>query len=364
MKQLVAASRRDLRQPRLPWMIVQIGRFVTEQTDRTAWNSIQEQQRLLPGKIKLLETVAAIDLPLDDPIHIGAAGFPRLGMRLARVADWMVYGNKREARPPQFRGFRWVQASPYSILEIAYDCGPGDLRGVGEPRGFTWVSPADTSLPLIFRTEISRDKVWLHLIRRPDPGTMLHFGHGFDPVCTITDARDFSLPVMGPLDPIKPRATMPFVTQWHVTPIIPATKPLDQITLDEVNALDTTVKTFDFNGMVDEHALWENKGGLAFFRARLNLSEPMKVDFLLGYDGPIRLWLDGQPFLTDMAGINPCVADERSKPANLAAGEHIIHVGMDLNGGRAWGFFLRFARRDVTPAQRRSGDFVKAVYLA
>ncbi len=63
-----------------------------------------------------------------------------------------------------------------------------------------------------------------------------------------------------------------------------------------------------------------------------------------------------------MAGINPCIPDERMHKAKLAAGAHDICVGMDLNGGRAWGFFLRFERLDTTAAQRRSGNFVKPTY--
>jgi hypothetical protein len=65
-----------------------------------------------------------------------------------------------------------------------------------------------------------------------------------------------------------------------------------------------------------------------------------------------------KPFFVDMNGTNPCIVDGRTKTAKLAAGAHEIHVGMNLNEGRAWGFFLRFERHDVTPAQRISGKFL------
>ncbi len=47
MKALVAAVRWEMRQPVLPWVIAQLARVCGE-NQVVAWNSIQEQQRLLP----------------------------------------------------------------------------------------------------------------------------------------------------------------------------------------------------------------------------------------------------------------------------------------------------------------------------
>jgi sialate O-acetylesterase len=364
MKKLVATSRHDLRQPKLPWMIVQIARHFCEGVDSSGWNSVRDQQRLLPDKIAFLETVAAIDLPLDDPIHIGSAGFDRLGRRLARVADRLVYGNRQEARPPRIRSARLVEGGASPTVEVEIDDVSVGLRSEGEPRGFAWVNEGGNVLNLIYKSEIRGNKVALHLARKPDARAHLYYGYGYVPTCNITDSRDFSLPAGGPLGVknLKPQALAPFVTEWNATPIVPAAKPLDEVTLEEIEALDTTVRSFPGEGMVNEHGLWEGQGGHAFFRARLNLVESMKLKFLLGYDGPFRLWLDGNAVFTDMAGINPCIPDERMHKAKLAAGAHDICVGMDLNGGRAWGFFLRFERLDTTAAQRRSGNFVKPTY--
>lgn len=94
----------------------------------------------------------------------------------------------------------------------------------------------------------------------------------------------------------------------------------------------------------------------------MELSEPMRLEFLMGYDGPFLLWIDGKPFFTDMNGINPCFPDESNKVASLSAGAHAIQVGMDLNHGQAWGFFLRFIRKDVSPAQIQSGKYARPIY--
>jgi hypothetical protein len=365
MKKLVAASRRDLHQPRLPWVIVQLGRHFTDPTDPRSWNNIQEQQRLLPEKIESLETVPAIDLPLDDGIHIGAEGFPRLATRLASAADRLVYGNRHETRGPQLRKKNPFTLRTPNTLEIAFDFVRGGLQASGEPVGFRFVADQVTPQDISYKTELKGDVVTLHL-NKPLIGALgLFYGHGLAPSCNITDARGFSLPVFGPLIVQKgiPLALLPFLTQWNTTEIIPATKKLNRISLSEVKVLGTSLKTFGPQGFINEHAVWTGKTGLAFFHSRLELSEPMKLIFLMGYDGPFRLWLDEKPFFTNMQGTNPCLPDESTKIASLAPGLHDICIGMDLNEGLAWGFFLRLARKDVTKEQALTGGFAKPAFF-
>jgi hypothetical protein len=362
MKKLVEASRRDLKLPRLPWFIVQLARHFTDPAGPRGWNSVQEQQRLLPSKIKFLETVPAIDLPCDDGIHVGSAGFPRLALRLASAADRIVHGNKHEQRPPQLRGIREVGKSPddYSI-EVSYDNVPGGLQSHDEPSGFMFTSPEGTPRNLIYNISLHGDTAKLHIGMKPRGGVQLWYGQGYSPRCNITDGRGFALPVFGPvdIDRTAPKALTPFVYHWRVTGIIPTGKKLDQVDLPDMNALGATTKTYAPDGFINENPSWVGKRGQAFFHSRLNLSEPMKLEFLMGYDGPFRLWLDGKNFFTNMAGANPCFADESAKTVALSAGDHDIHIGMDLAEGSSWGFFLRFARKDVTRAQILSGEFVK-----
>ena len=202
MERLVAATRRDLRQPRLPWIVVQIARNFFDGVNAASWNSIQDQQRLLPGRIKFLETVAAIDLPLDDSIHIGAVGCQRLAPRLARAADRLVLGNKRESRPPQLRDVRKIKgASPWDYsIEIRYDHVVGKLRAAGDAHGFMLTTAEGRPFPLIYKTALHGDTVRLFADNRFLEGTRLSYGFGYCPVCTIVDGRGLALPVFGPLE--------------------------------------------------------------------------------------------------------------------------------------------------------------------
>jgi sialate O-acetylesterase len=369
MKKLVAATRRDFGQPKLPWMMVQIGRFFVDGQSPVHWNRIQELQRTLPDKIKFLETVPTVDLSMDDAIHIGSHGFPQLALRLASAADRLVYKNKKGLRPPQLRGASLVdrptRPAPMGV-EVIFDHVEGGLRSVGEPNGFQFVSPEGTPLNLVFKTTLKGNKVLLHLDKKMGLGNNLFYGHGFAPYCNITDARGFSLPVFGPL-PLgdsRPRAILPFILQWNVTALVPAPAKLDQVQLAAVKAMTATAKDYTTYGFVNEHPQWEGKSGQMFFHSRFRLDEPMKLEFMMGYDGPFRLWLDGKPFFVDMKGINPCFADESSRTSVLQPGTHDLTVGMDTNSGLAWGYFLRVARRDIRKAQVESGGFVKPVFFA
>ncbi len=87
MIRLVASIREDLNQTDLAFLMVQLGQYFTTTADQRLWKSIQIQQGELPTRVDHLGCVPAIDLPLDDAIHISSAGHARLGVRLARLAE-------------------------------------------------------------------------------------------------------------------------------------------------------------------------------------------------------------------------------------------------------------------------------------
>jgi len=374
MEKLVAATRRDFGLPKLPWIIVQLGRHFNAEPNYPFWNSIQEQQRLLPAKIKYFESVPAIDLPMDDPIHIGAKGFVTLGERMARVADRMVYGNRKEKRPPQLREVRHqVSEKGASIIHsiaVTFDEVEDGLRSVGEPDGFILVSGTGRPVPLIYKTVLKDSTAQLRLQSLPNE-IFLSYGHGYVPHCNITDARGFSVPVFGPLSIGRKVFSkfLPYVVKWRTSGIVATPTPLDQVDCPEFNPATAPVKeygvngfSFGLDGFINEHPAWDRKSGQSYFQAKVHLDEPMKLQVLMGYDGPFRLWLDEKSFFTDMGGINPCVPDKGKKVVELSRGTHDIRVGMDLDSGKSWGFFVRFQRLDVTKAKLRSGKYVKPVY--
>jgi sialate O-acetylesterase len=370
MKQLVAATRSDLRQPSLPWVIVQIARFTTDAPLGAGWNYVQEQERQLPNKIKNLETVAAIDLPLDDGIHIGALGFPRLGVRLARMADRLVYGNKKESKSPQLKEVILNYSTITSkgnmgpSIDVVFENVVGGLQAPGEPLGFALVTPEGVVWPCWYKTTLIGNVARLHLDRLPPEGTKLHYGYGVMPICNITDGRDLALPVFGPQPLIKQKAYLPYVTMWKVTDVVATpSASMAGLACPDFETLPSTIKTYP-DGFINEHGSWLDKSGQAYFSNQLELPEPMTLQFVMSYDGPFRLWVDDKPTFTDIEGLKIRTPDMSQKIVKLKAGTHRVTIAMDINNGVAWGFVLRFMRLDVTKAQIKADSYLRPTYSA
>src|SRR5690606_38514396 len=107
-KKLVEAFRADFGEG-LPFYYVQIGRFVVDGASSQHWDAIQELQRQAESEIRGVAMVPAIDLPLDDLIHVGTNGLKRLGARLAKIADRELFGNTSIERGPRLES---VVSSP------------------------------------------------------------------------------------------------------------------------------------------------------------------------------------------------------------------------------------------------------------
>lgn len=350
MAALIAACRKDLRQPRLPWAMVQLGRVIGYRQLAEPWNSVQEQQRLLPERIANLATVSAIDLALDDGIHLAGSAMPQLARRLARTMDQLASPHRPELPPPQLawiRRFHSIQGEPgpKCALEIGFHNIGGALESPIEPAGFTLHDARKHPLPYIFKTTLHGSTVRLHLTQPPPLGTTVSHGAGLNPICTVNDGRDFCLPVFLHRPIESPGALLPFVTRWKRTPVLPWPHPLEDAPLPRQELFSRSFKTYDPSGFINEHATWQQQTGLAYFQATLRLKRPQTLQFLMGYDAPFRLWLNRQPFFLNAFGDGPCVPDESAQTVALPGGAHQLTVGMDVKHGRAWGFYLRFLRQ-------------------
>ena len=106
--------------PKLPWVIVQLGCHAARE-DEHSWNSIQEQQRRLPAVIERLDVAPAVDLELDDGIHIGGKSQSILGRRLARLIQQDVATPPRNEIERRVRGRRAKVSSVYLDPVFDYD---------------------------------------------------------------------------------------------------------------------------------------------------------------------------------------------------------------------------------------------------
>ena len=192
MADLVQSFRSDLGQPDLPFLFVQLGGFVTDPAVDLVrgWNSIRESQRTLAQTIPHSAVVSAIDLGLDDGIHIDTAGLKTLGCRLAAAAL---------GRPaPSLKSAIYDPAARQ--IRVAFDGVQGKLIVLGRPAGFSLRDADGRETPLIYKTELSGNDAILRLNDDPSPAVLnLWYGYGLYPYCNITDADGAAIPAFGPV---------------------------------------------------------------------------------------------------------------------------------------------------------------------
>ena len=198
MRGLVKAFRDDFRAPELPFLMVQLGRFVTEPT-RVEWNTIQELQRLVPDSVKGVSVAPAVDLPLDDPIHIGTSGLERLGKRLARLAHRDVHGATRIGPGPRLESVRVLEGR--RAIEVVYSGVNGRLRPAEGILGFSVAAEDGKDLAIIYAARTARGNPSAVILElgAPAPETAkLWYGRSLNPAVNLADEEDMAAPVFGP----------------------------------------------------------------------------------------------------------------------------------------------------------------------
>ncbi|HEX5324868.1 MAG TPA: sialate O-acetylesterase [Capsulimonadaceae bacterium] len=205
MKSLIAAVRQDLDAPNLPFYLVQLGAFATtdaiEWAGSIAWSQIREAQRRLPEVVEHTAVVPAIDLELDDFIHIGTQGLKRLGRRLANVALANVYGQSA----PRGISLGGVKKDGGAI-RVRFEGVSGGLKAydpAGRTPGFAiGVNGERPETSLIFKAQVGKEnpgEVVLQTQEETPAGAELWYGWGLSPFCQLTDQADMAAPAFGPI---------------------------------------------------------------------------------------------------------------------------------------------------------------------
>lgn len=188
---LIKAIRADFNQPSLPFYYVQIGRHVNA-ANIDEWHAVQDLQRKVETALPNLGMTTAIDLDMDDGIHVGTDSFLVLAARMANLAEGKL---KRGPRPAsaEVKG---------SVITVTFNDVNGGLAHTGRLNGFTIHNAEGKPVPMIFRQRISKtnpNAVELLFGGKLPEGATLHYGYGKDPYLNLVDQANMPLPVFGPL---------------------------------------------------------------------------------------------------------------------------------------------------------------------
>lgn len=359
MKKLVAAFRKLAGDSTIPFAMVQLSRFAVN-ADPIYWNSIREQQRLLPGLIKNVATVPAIDLTLDDLIHIGGDSMDTLGKRLAGAIDNLRRGAKAGKPPITLKKITSAKVPPYSTqaIVVEYDNVEGSLHSDGAPAGF-YISDHSGSIEN-YRIRLDGNKVVIYP-HFPSTDQLMNvrvaYGTGMNPYCNIIDSANRSLPAFSGQLIGNVRALSPWITNVRVSDILSGAGKLHDLSHPaDLAPLNLTPRQFT-GSFLDRHIEAQNpatpQDALHYYAFTFTTDESMKLALHLGYDGPVKVWINSAEILHDPNGKNPAVMDAKTHKFVASPGEHHVLIALGTNNRQAWGVFARLERIDLSAAQIR-----------
>ncbi len=362
MQNLVNNFRKYTGNPALPFVMVQLGRYSGLGLGCSAfWDAIREQQRVLPGKIKHLLTVPAIDLELDDPIHISGESQHVLGKRLAVAMNYLVSGGKKGKAPIELNSVKIIQdpKTRNAILVACFKNLEGKLVAAGRPSGFSLLD-GDTPVFGIFKVALKKNEaiIYTSIYARDFAHSKLCYGSGLDPYCNITDESGRPLPAFTVNMRSNARPVMEFISEFEVSAPVFIQETRENMKYPAKGKTPAFRKAYS-NAFYVSHPdiakLADGKHKIFYFKCRIKCGEAMNLNLLFGYDGPAKLFCDGKEIYCDMKGINPIIKDHHKVPCPLSKGVHEFVVALASNRGAAWGLCLRAERSggkrtDVLPA--------------
>jgi sialate O-acetylesterase len=345
--QLFKALRKDLSAPKLPIIMVQLGRTMLafNQNLEASWSKIREIQRKMPRKLSRLAVVPAIDLANDDTVHLSCSGHRTLAHRLADALEYL--NGKKEILPPITLGKVSCRKNPvYGDFEIVLNFNnvAGKLQsGDNLPSGFSIHHSGKQNCPATppFRCTLRGKSVILSV--SGEIGPKVAYGFGCNPAVNIHDEAGRSLPAFGPIyyqptpksTPMlsKVEISEPFMGDDSYDTLLPVPERLELLKFNkyEANSTYITPKRLVQQGKYTYYIRWQ-----------VNCQQASNIIALTGSDGPFRLTCDGKEVAGFAQVANPIVPDEFSIPLELSAGKHEFILGLGGKSGNAWGFCLRY----------------------
>jgi hypothetical protein len=151
--------------------------------------------------------VPAIDLALEDCIHLCGPDQFRLGRRLAEAAWTLLHGSKAGKPPIELKSVKRITDSTgHMAFEITFDHVVGKLIATGRPTGFKLLTDSGREFPAGYRVDLDGNKAIIKTFLSPDykdNELLLSYGYGVYAYCNITDEADRSLPAFAPQPILK-----------------------------------------------------------------------------------------------------------------------------------------------------------------
>jgi hypothetical protein len=134
------------------------------------------------------------------------------------------------------------------------------------------------------------------------------------------------------------------IREWQASPLMEDVS-LESATPDEAARLaKTPVRCYSLKetipGFLDLRPQIQGHSGVVYLRTVVESDRTGRGLLALGYDGPLRVWLNGEQVFYG-PGTNPAVIDQLMLYVPFRRGANQLTVAFDSNRGRAWGLYAR-----------------------
>ena len=143
---------------------------------------------------------------------------------------------------------------------------------------------------------------------------------------------------------IAEKFVSPFIPEWSVSNLSEgmtlAEADPQKVRFEGGTKLSVPTTAKGLLGFADVRELIKGQPGVVFLGADVVSESDRRAVLHLGYDGPIRVWLNGEAIF-DGPGTNPALASKLAVYGRFRRGVNKLLVALDTNNGKAWGIFGR-----------------------
>ena len=142
-----------------------------------------------------------------------------------------------------------------------------------------------------------------------------------------------------------------FIPDWRVSPfgadasLAEAQCPTDETVEGWTSSAHAQEEEGESEGFVSVASNIEGRAGVIYLSSDLEVGPCDSGLLHLGYDGPIKVWLNGELVL-EASGSNPAIPDTDSLAVRFRHGTNRLIVALDSNQGRAEGIYARYEKSD------------------
>lgn len=364
-KTFFEAVRRDFKDENLPILMVQLATMITVPNAEQdyLYTSVRESQRLISWEMDNVYLIPALDLELDDTIHVSGKGHRILGRRLAEAALNAIDHPTAGVPPIKGNDIATSENVPYGerIVTVTFNNVVGNLHANNTvPRGFLLHFPRRFNKAAIrpYRVVLEKNQAIL-AFQSGYELNMVSYGYGCSQGGNVCDEAGRAIPAFGPIN----FRNVPLATSF--VPSVMVSEPyFDDVNFENISSNFPSNLTYEKLDARNEYILpliLENKSYIRFMTWKVEVKADKLYNLAFGADGPFKFYFDDELIFEDSKCTNPIVMDQYTKEKLLTKGVHEVKVALKVSYGAAWGICFRIKDLELLEENSVSDEIINSL---